>query len=80
MRQKVLSAFRINIEKVTTKKERKTMNRNRLVGLALVASSFVLVAFCAAADGGVATDYVGKAVWYLPYGVLIAGLRKLVRA
>ena len=56
------------------------MNRNRLVGLALVASSFVLVAFCAAADGGVATDYVGKAVWYLPYGVLIAGLRKLVRA
>lgn len=56
------------------------MNKTKLAGLALVASSLMLVVYCATTDGGIAADYVGKAVWYLPYAVLLAGLRKLVRA
>ena len=39
------------------------MNKTKLIGVALVASSLMLVAFCAAAEGGVAEDYVGKAIW-----------------
>ena len=56
------------------------MNKTKLIGVALVASSLMLGACCAATEGGVAEDYVGKAIWYLPYAALVTGLRKLVRA
>ena len=79
LRQKVLSAFRINIEKANTKGENK-MKKNKMIGLCLVASALALVGVCASAQGDILASYVGKAMWYLPYAVLVVGIRRLARA
>ncbi len=53
------------------------MNRNKMTGLALVASALALVGFCASAPGDLVEGYIGKAVWYLPYAALVVGIRRL---
>jgi len=56
------------------------MNKNAMVGLVLVIAAGVLAGLCASAQGGFANGLFGKAVWYLPYAVLVAGVRNLARA
>ena len=56
------------------------MNKNKMIGLGLVASALVLIGLCASSQGDVLAGYVGKAMWYLPYAVLVSGVRHLVRA
>lgn len=56
------------------------MNKNKMIGLALVALALVLVGLCASAQGGYVAGYIGKAMWYLPYAVLVVGVRHLARA
>jgi len=55
------------------------MKKNKVVGLALIASAAALVCVIIAVDGGVAKGLVGEAIWYLPYVVLVGGVRRLVR-
>lgn len=54
------------------------MNKNKMIGLGLVASALVLVGFCVSSQGDFLAGYVGKAVWYAPYAVLVAGVRRLL--
>jgi len=56
------------------------MNKNKVIGLALVASAAVLACVIASSNGGVAEGLVGKAVWYLPYAVMVGGVQRLIRA
>jgi len=56
------------------------MNKNKLVGIALIATAVALTGACASADGGFVAGCLGKAIWYAPYAVLVLGLGRLVRA
>ena len=56
------------------------MKKNKMIGLCLVASALALVGVCASAQGDVLASSVGKAMWYLPYAVLVVGIRRLARA
>lgn len=56
------------------------MKKNAILGLMLVLAAGVLTGVFAASKGGAAEGLVGKAVWYLPYAVLVGGVRTLVRA
>jgi len=56
------------------------MNRNAIVGLIFVIAAGALACVCASARICLATDLLGKAVWYLPYVSLVVGVRVLVRA
>jgi len=55
------------------------MNKNKVIGLVLVASAAALACVIASSNGGVAEGLVGKAVWYLPYLAFVGGIRKLDR-
>jgi len=56
------------------------MNKNKLIGIALVAAAVALVGVCAFADCGAAVGCLGKAIWYAPYAVLVVGIGRLARA
>lgn len=55
------------------------MNKNAVIGLALVIAAGTLACVLASTEGGLVKSLVGKAVWYAPYVVLVGGIRKLVR-
>lgn len=56
------------------------MNKNMVLGLAFVALSAALAVWVSALRGGTLEMLVGKAVWYLPYVALVAGVDQLIRA
>lgn len=56
------------------------MNKNMMIGIALVALSAGLSVWVSTLRGGMLEMLVGKAVWYLPYVALVAGVDQLVRA
>ena len=56
------------------------MNKNMMIGLALVALSAGRSVWVSTLRGGMLEMLVGKAVWYLPYVALVAGVDQLVRA
>lgn len=56
------------------------MNKNTLIGLALVVLSVALIGVISTSAGDTAARLVGKAVWYLPYASLIGGVRFLAAA
>jgi len=53
------------------------MNRNAIIGLALILAAGVLACVCVSARGGLADGLFGKALWYLPYVALVAGVREI---
>ena len=56
------------------------MNRNMVLGLAFVALAAALAVWVATLHGGMLEMLVGKAVWYVPYVALVAGVDQLIRA
>ena len=56
------------------------MNKNMVLGIAFVALSAVLAAWVAALRGSALDLLVGKAMWYVPYVSLVAGIDQLIRA
>ena len=55
------------------------MYKNKLVGFGLIAASLALIGLCAV-SGSVVAPYLGKAIWYLPYAALVAGVARLAHA
>ena len=53
------------------------MNKNTVIGIALVAVSAILIGVISTSAGDSAARLVGKAVWYFPYASLIGGVRFL---
>lgn len=56
------------------------MNKNMVLGIAFVALSAALAAWVAALRGSALDLLVGKAMWYVPYVSLVAGIDQLIRA
>lgn len=56
------------------------MNKNKIVGFALIVAALALIVVCASLNGASSVNCLGKAVWYLPYAALVGGIGRLVRA
>lgn len=56
------------------------MNKNAVIGLALVIIAGVLAYLVASSSDGALVGLFGKATWYAPYVVLVGGVRNLLRA
>ena len=51
------------------------MNRNNIIGIALVAVAAGLIALMTTEVGDLAARCVGKAAWYLPYVAVVGAVR-----
>ena len=56
------------------------MNKNMMIGVALVALSAGLSVWVSTLRGSALDLLVGKAMWYVPYVSLVAGVDQLIRA
>jgi len=56
------------------------MNKNAIIGLALVAFAVALSCVLAGSVGEATKGLLGKAVWYLPYAAFVGGVRNLFLA
>jgi len=56
------------------------MNRNAILGLALVTAAAWTICLFATVNIGALEALLGKAVWYVPYGIAVIGVNCLRRA
>lgn len=58
----------------------RNINRNVVIGLALMAFALAGIALVAGSFGDYAARFVGKAVWYVPYAAMVGSVRFLAHA
>ena len=51
------------------------MNSKNIIGIALVTLAAIVAGCIVSSVGASATHYVGKAVWYVPYVLLLGSVR-----
>jgi len=55
------------------------MNKNKVIGLVLIALAVALACLFASVRADVAEGIFGKALWYLPYVAAVCGVRRLAK-
>lgn len=56
------------------------MNKNNIVGIALVVVAASLIVLMVTSFGDLATKCVGKAAWYLPYMAVVGAVQAFRKA